>query len=83
MLTSIEGIYHKGQIQLMEDPKSVPEGTRVIVTFMEGEQIDLKAQGIEEKEAQILRESFASFSEDWESPEMSIYDDYDAAQSNS
>jgi uncharacterized UPF0146 family protein len=44
--------------------------------------VDLVAQGIDRDQAQALRTSFATFREDWESPEMSIYDNYDAARAN-
>ena len=36
MLTTIEGVYEDGRIELSEDPKTVEEG-RVLVTFLEGE----------------------------------------------
>jgi uncharacterized protein (DUF433 family) len=48
------------------------------------ERDDLKAalasQGIDKKQAEILRTSLATFAEDWNSHEMSIYDDYDTAK---
>jgi hypothetical protein len=47
-----------------------------------GSSVDLVAQGIDRDQAQALRASFSTFREDWESPEMSIYDDYDAARNN-
>jgi len=77
MLTSIQGVYRKGQIELREKPKNVEEETRVIVTFI-NPSVDLHKRGIGEKQAQLLREQLSSFAEDWDSPEMSIYDDYDA-----
>ncbi len=42
--------------------------------------IDLESQGIDRAQAHILRSSLATFSDDWDSPEMSIYDNYDAAK---
>ncbi len=44
--------------------------------------IDLQGCGIDKVQAANLRERLATFAEDWESPEMSIYDNYDAAKSN-
>ena len=41
---------------------------------------DLRDYGITEEDAAVLREQSASF-EDWNAPEMSIYDDYDSAKS--
>ncbi|NUN66631.1 hypothetical protein HCU40_18150 [Pseudanabaena biceps] len=81
MLTTVEGIYRNGQVELVENPNNLLEGTRVIVTFLEETKaIDLASQGIDKTQAQILRTSLATFAEDWNSPEMSIYDDYDAAK---
>jgi hypothetical protein len=66
----------------VESPSEVPEGTWVIVTFVRSDDIDLKSQGIDTEQAESLRTSLATFSEDWDSPEMSIYDNYDAAKAN-
>ena len=44
--------------------------------------IDLRERGIDKAQAANLRERLATFAEDWESPEMSIYDNSDAAKSN-
>ena len=41
--------------------------------------IDLASRGINWEQAELLRASLATFAEDWESPEMSVYDDYDSA----
>jgi hypothetical protein len=83
MLVSVQGIYRNGRIDLIENPNNMPEGTRVIVTFVESSEIDLVSQGIDRTQAEILRASLATFSEDWDSPEMTIYDNYDAAKANS
>lgn len=82
MLTSVEGIYRNGRVELVESPTDVVEGARVIVTFVPSNTIDLAAQGIDKKQAEVLRTSLANFLEDWNSPEMSIYDDYDKAKAN-
>lgn len=80
MLTTVEGIYRNGQIELIESPNNLLEGTRIIVTFLETKTIDLASQGIDKAQAELLRASLSTFAEDWNSPEMSIYDDYDAAK---
>jgi hypothetical protein len=80
MLTTVEGIYRNGQVELIESPNNLLEGTRVIVTFLETKTIDLASQGINKAQAATLRTSLATFAEDWNSPEMSIYDDYDKAK---
>jgi hypothetical protein len=82
MLTSVEGIYRDGRVELAERPSSMLEGTRVIVTFIGSSAIDLASQGIDKAQAEILRASLATLSEDWNSPEMSIYDNYDTAKAN-
>ncbi len=82
MLTSVEGVYRNGRVELAESPNDVLEGARVIVTFIGSNTIDLAFQGIDKAQAEILRASLATFSEDWNSPEMSIYDNYDAAKAN-
>ena len=78
MLKSIEGIYRDGKIELEELPSDVGNETRVIVTFLEQKYINLQAYGISQPKAAELRERLASFGEEWDSPEMDIYDDYDS-----
>jgi len=83
MLSSIEGIYRDGKIELVEMPTNIRNNTRVIVTFLKGfDRIDLRARGIGEVQAADLRGRLSTFVEDWESPEMDIYDDYDKSKSN-
>ena len=76
MLTSVEGVYRNGRVELVKNPSDVPEGTWVIVTFVRSDDIDLKSQGIDREQSDALRASLATFSEDWDSPAMSIYDNY-------
>lgn len=83
MLSSIEGIYRDGKIKLVEMPTNIRNNTRVIVTFLKGsDRIDLRARGIGEVQAADLLGRLSTFVEDWESPEMDIYDDYDKSKSN-
>ncbi|MEH2038716.1 MULTISPECIES: hypothetical protein [unclassified Nostoc] len=82
MLTSVEGTYRNGRVELTEQPTDIDEGTRVIVTFMKSDEIDLASQGINKAQAEILRSHLATFADDWDSQEMSIYDNYDAAKTN-
>ena len=49
---------------------------------MSEQQIDLAAHGIDKEQAEILRASLTTFADDWNSPEMSLYDNYDAARAN-
>ena len=84
MLISLKGIYRNGQVELAELPRNISSSTPVIVTFLETNQVDLKEHGIDEVEAAALRASLATFptsldrcAEDWDSPEMDIYDNYE------
>jgi len=80
MIKTVEGVYRHGRVELTEEPSDVREETRVLVTFLEANLVDLRARGIDEAQAAELRARLATFAEDWDSPEMSIYDDYDAAK---
>ena len=80
MLKSVEGIYRQGKVELTEPPTDVRDDTRVIVTFLNSSAIDLEAHGINQDQAADLRGRLAAFIEEWESPEMDVYDDYDSAK---
>jgi len=78
MLKTVQGVYRNGKIELMEQPTHIQHGTVVIVTFLERGLIDLSERGIDEGQAAELRGAMAAFAEDWDSPDMSIYNNYDA-----
>lgn len=80
MLKTIEGVYRNGKVELVERPADVREETRVIVTFLEPRAVDLRTRGMDETQAAELRARLAAFAEEWDSPEMNVYDDYDAAK---
>lgn len=82
MLRSVQGIYRSGKVELTEQPDDVDDDTPVIVTFLESGRIDLRTRGIDELGAAALRARLATFAQDWNSPEMDIYDDYEANKSN-
>ena len=82
MLTSIEEVYRDGRVELAEQPTGGLEGTRVIVNFISSDEIELASQGIDTAQAEVLWASLATFADDWNSPEMCIYDSYDAAKAN-
>jgi hypothetical protein len=73
MLKSIEGIYRQGRIELLESPPSEMEG-KVIVTFLSAGSVELAERGIDERHAADLRQRLKSFAEDWDRPEMDVYD---------
>ena len=81
MLTSVQGVYRKGKIELEQKPENVSDETRVIVTFLDSGAVDLRKRGISNSQAKALRAQLETFAEDWESPEMREYDNYDAAKS--
>lgn len=75
MLTSVEGVYRDGKIQFLEEPPKIPEA-RVIVTFLPAHPaVDLPARGIDKNQAAELRWRLQAFAEDWNRPEMDVYDD--------
>jgi len=82
MLISIEGVYRNGQIVLKEPPSEVQTETPVIVTFMDARKVDLREQGIGAAQAGELRAALATF-EDWNEPEMDVYNDYHTPKSAS
>jgi len=82
MLTSISGVYRGGKVELTEQPESVLDGSQVIVTFLPSDDVDLRSHGINEAQAAELRGRLAAFSEDWDAPEMDIYDRYEANRQN-
>jgi hypothetical protein len=75
MLKSIEGIFRDGKIELLEPPPQSGE-SRVLVTFLpDRASVDLQGRGIDEAGAADLRARLRSFSEDWDRPDMDIYDE--------
>jgi hypothetical protein len=80
MLKSVEGVYRDGKVELIEFPGDIRNETRVIVTFLETSYIDLRARGIDEAQAAALRAQLGNFAEEWDSPDMTLYDNYDAAK---
>ena len=75
MVKSVEGVYRNGKVDLVE-PLDEPEGSRVIVTWVGSPRpVDLRERGIDESQAADLRRRLSSFSEDWDRPEMAVYDE--------
>jgi hypothetical protein len=75
MLKAIEGIFRDGKIELLEPPPDQKEA-RVLVTFLEpAGPIDLQARGISPAEAMEHRARLGAIVEDWDRPEMDVYDE--------
>jgi hypothetical protein len=72
MLT-IEGTYKNGKIVLNEAPSELTE-SKVLVTFLQPVRINLTEKGIDKVQASMLRAKLGTISEDWDRPEMDIYD---------
>jgi hypothetical protein len=75
MLTTIEGIYRNGHVDLAQKPASVGSEARVLVTFLESNIIDLREIGMSEVQAKDLRARLSTFAADWDSSEMDVYDE--------
>ncbi len=72
MLT-IEGTYKNGKIVLNEPPSELTE-SKVLVTFLRPVRIDLAEKGIDKEQAARLKAKLGTISEDWDRPEMDVYD---------
>ena len=92
MLTSIQGVYRDGKIELNETPPDAAENAPVIVTFLPCDcesgapdetanpapyGTDLRAMGIDAETAGRIRASLLHFAEEWDTPEMEAYNDYE------
>ncbi len=78
MLKSIEGIFRDGRVELLEPaPPQRGEARVVVVTFLPptSRSIDLRERGIDEQQAADLRARLKPVVEDWNRPEMDVYDE--------
>jgi len=74
MLQSIEGFYKDGKIELTETPTGI-NTARVIVTFLDANtSVNLSSRGINEEQAANLRARLQCFAQDWDQPDMEVYD---------
>jgi hypothetical protein len=75
MLTTVEGMYRDGKVELLQPVTNLPP-TRVLVTFLPVDgPIDLHARGMDQEQAAELRWGFGAAAEDWDRPEMDVYND--------
>ncbi len=75
MLKSIEGVYRYGKIELLE-PGADAEDARVVVTFLPSpSSVNLSERNLDSSQAAELRARLRSFAEDWDRPEMDVYDE--------
>jgi hypothetical protein len=73
MLKSIEGIFRNGKVEFLEPPPQTNE-TRVLVTFLYNGSVQLSDKGVSEAQAADLRGRLRAFAEDWDRPDMDVYD---------
>jgi hypothetical protein len=73
MLKSVEGVYRDGKVELLEPAPTNATG-RVIVTFLTPASVDLGERGIDEQQAADLRHRLTAFADDWDRPDMDVYD---------
>jgi hypothetical protein len=80
MITTLEGVYRNGHVELLETPVDLEEA-RVFVTFVppsptkarpDGPDV-LADLGIDEAHAIDLRHRLKTFVADWDLPEMDVY----------
>jgi hypothetical protein len=75
MLKSVEGIFRNGKVELLEPPPQTEEA-KVVVTFLPATRpLDLRDRGIDEEQAADLRARLGAIREDWNRPEMDVYDE--------
>ncbi|NCD42682.1 MAG: hypothetical protein EOL88_11385 [Bacteroidia bacterium] len=75
-MQTLRGVYKNGNIELLRKPDHKIGQMAVLITFLEDDQnVDLIEHGINETEAGDLRHRLQCFSDDWNQPEMDIYDD--------
>ncbi len=74
MLTTVEGIYRDGKVELLEIPPDV-SNARVIVTFLPADQVRALPPQFTAEELAVLRGKFSAWEEDWNAPGMEAYDD--------
>ena len=73
MLKAVQGVYRDGKVELLETPPDVKEA-KVVVTFLPTDgPVDLSEQGITAEEAADLRWRLGAGAEDWDNPEMDVY----------
>jgi len=75
MLPTVEGVFRDGKIELNETPAGLNRA-RVIVTFLPADgPIDLASAGMTREQAAELRDRLRTFAEDWDRPDMDVYND--------
>ena len=74
MFKTLQGIFRDGKVELLEPAPRCGE-VRVLVTFLSPVRVVLAESGINESQAVNLRYRLSAIVDDWERPEMSVYDE--------
>jgi hypothetical protein len=74
MVKSVEGLYRDGKIELLEPAPERATGPVIVTILSVPVDVDLAARGITPERAADLRARLAAFAEDWQRPEMDVYD---------
>ena len=77
MQTTAHGVYRNGKVEFVELPEGVPDKTHAVVTFVSKDATELERLGITREQAAEFRWGLGAGIEDWDSPEMDVYNDYD------
>ena len=72
-LTS-QSIYRDGNVELFKTSTGVDTALVTIALLPKNGSIDLQSRGINREQAANLRAKLQSFAEDWNCPEMDVYD---------
>ena len=79
-----QGTVKHGVVKLPPEA-DLPDGTKVRIEPVNSEDsggAEQRLRSLNPAQLTVLRARLASFAEEWESPEMDMYDDYDAAKAN-
>lgn len=79
-LTPDEILGLAGQVYAGLSEKEISDVEETVRTTIYEQGVTLSDYGISPAQAAELRASFATFADEWERPEMDVYDDYDAAK---
>lgn len=75
MLKSVQGVFRNGRVELLEPAPQSAEA-RVVVTFLPTTSaVNLSDRGISTEQAADLRSHLRPFAEDWDRPDMDVYDE--------
>lgn len=74
MITSVEGTFRDGRVELDEIPPNVKEA-RVIITFLPEPTSGRRGPNLSAREAADLRARLTAWEDDWNAPGMEAYDE--------